>query len=129
MSPTELTLKHMRKQGYTAAVVEKWNPWVQVGGKGRICPVCKKGDGIGIRQDLFGFGDILALNPRTKDRVLIQTTSKPNMWARKLKILGNNNLPAVLNSGIRVVVHGWLTTGMKTRGAHELTEMEITLGG
>ena len=35
-SPTTLTLKHLREQGYTAEVVERWNPHAR------------------IRQDLFG---------------------------------------------------------------------------
>ena len=127
MSPTELTLKHMRKQGFHCVVVEKWNPFVPVK-EARVCPVCKKGDkGFGVRQDLFGFADIYAIHPRTQDRVFIQTTTKHNMFSRKMKIMGNKNLATVLNSGHRVVVHGWLTTGLKTCMRHELTEMEITL--
>jgi len=127
VSPTELTLRHMRKLGFTCVVVEKWNQFVPVKANARKCPVCGKGEGFGIRQDLFGFADIYAINPKTQEGVFIQTTTKHNMVARKLKILANNNLPKVLNSGHRVVVHGWLQTGLKTRGAYELTEMEITL--
>ncbi len=126
MSPSQLTLKHMRKQGYTCVVVEKWNPFVPTKNTKRICPVCKKGDGIGVRQDLFGFADIYAVHERTQDRVFIQTTTRHNMVARKLKILGNSNLPKVLNAGHRVVVHGWLQSGTG-RKDYDLTEIEITL--
>ena len=127
MTPTELTLKHMRKLGFYCVVVEKWNPFVPTKDPKHVCPFCKKPEGFGIRQDLFGFADIYAINPRTQDRVFIQTTTKHNMVARKLKILGNNNLPTVLNSGHRVVVHGWMQTGDHKWGQYDLTEMEITL--
>lgn len=43
-SPTQLTLQRLRKDGWTAAVVEKWNPHAK------------------IRQDLFGFIDVLAIH-------------------------------------------------------------------
>jgi len=127
MTPTQLSLKEMRRQGFLCVVVEKWNAFVPVKANARKCPVCGKGEGFGIRQDLFGFADIYAINPKTQERVFIQTTTKHNMVARKLKILANNNLPKVLNSGHRVVVHGWLQTDVKTRGKYDLTEMEITL--
>jgi len=127
MSPSQLTLKHMRKAGYLCVVVEKWNPFVPTKSKGRVCPVCKKGDGLGIRQDLFGFADIYAIHSQTQDRVFIQTTTRHNMIARKVKIQENKHLRVVLESGHRVVVHGWLQTSLKTRGAYELTELPITL--
>ena len=127
MTPTQLSLKHMRKLGFLAVVTEKWNPFVPVKDNTRKCHVCKKGEGFGVRQDLFGFADIYAINPRTKDRVFIQTTTKHNAVARKLKILANKNLTTVLNSGHRVVVHGWLQTGGVKWGQYDLTEMEITL--
>ncbi len=127
MTPTELTLRHMRKAGFYCVIVEKWNPWVQPRGKGRVCPVCKKGQGIGIRQDLFGFADIYAIHPRTQEKVFIQTTTRANMVARKFKILANKNLPNVLDSGHNVVVHGWHQKKTGPRGLYELTTMEITL--
>ncbi len=127
MSPSQLTLRHMRKQGYTCVVVEKWNPFVRTKPNARVCPVCKKGDkDFGVRQDLYGFADIYAIHPRTQDRVFIQVTTKHHLVERKLKILGNSNLPKVLNAGHRVVVHGWLQSGTG-RKDYDLTEMEITL--
>ena len=42
-SPTQLSLKKLREEGYTVAVVEHWNSFAR------------------IRQDLFGFIDLLAL--------------------------------------------------------------------
>jgi len=49
LSPTQRTIRALREQGARCAVVEKWN---QYGGGGH-----------GIRQDLFGIIDILALDP------------------------------------------------------------------
>ena len=47
MTPTQRTLAECRRRGWTAAVVEKWNPHAR------------------IRQDLFGCIDILAVTPPT----------------------------------------------------------------
>jgi len=127
MSPSQLTVGYMRKQGYLCVNVGKWNPFVPTKTNRRVCPVCKKVEGLGIRQDLYGFADYYAIHPRTQDRVFIQTTTKHNMFSRKLKIMGSKNLPAVLQSGHRVVVHGWQQTDVKPRGKYSLTEMEITL--
>lgn len=67
MSPTQRTLKHLRAEGWTAAIAEHWNSFARK------------------RFDLFGFGDILAFNA---DLVaLIQTTSGSNHSARRNKIV------------------------------------------
>ena len=52
LTPTQRTLRELKRRGLVCAVVEKWNPHVVRGDGGR-----------GIRQDLFGFLDILALDP------------------------------------------------------------------
>ena len=48
MTPTQRTLKAMREQGRLCAIVEKFNPYA---------------GSHGIRQDAFGFIDILAIDP------------------------------------------------------------------
>jgi hypothetical protein len=58
-SPTKRTLAKLRKEGYLCAIVEKFNRFA------------------GIRQDLFGFIDILAI--REGEIIGVQTTSsRPN---------------------------------------------------
>lgn len=48
MTPTARTLKWLRERGYTAEVVERWNPHSRT------------------RKDLFGFADVAAIgNPLT----------------------------------------------------------------
>jgi len=48
MTPTQRTMRELRNQGRVCAIVEKWNQFVGPHG---------------IRQDLFGIIDILALDP------------------------------------------------------------------
>lgn len=49
MTPTQRTLRELRNQGRVCAIVEKFNPHVGPHG---------------IRQDLFGIIDVLALDPQ-----------------------------------------------------------------
>lgn len=48
-SSAQRTLKHLRELGRVCAITEKWNPHVGPHG---------------VRQDLFGFIDVLALDPQ-----------------------------------------------------------------
>ena len=108
MTPTQRSLAHLRKWGYIAAVVEKWNPHAR------------------IRQDAFGFGDILATNPESctraaraalakspydptqafADIVLVQTTTDSNLSARAKKIEGLEAARSWLLAGGRIELHG-----------------------
>lgn len=85
-SPTELTLKKLRKDGYVAAKTEHWNPF---GGN---------------RKDLFGFVDCLGI--KEKETLAVQATTKSNMAARVRKILDHENGYAVTNAWT-VEVWGW----------------------
>ncbi len=93
MSPTQRTLARLRKDGWMAAVVEKWNPHAR------------------IRQDLFGFIDIVAVKDGT---LAIQATSIPNMRAREAKCLDEKLHDKVLRwklAGNRFEVWGWALRG------------------
>ena len=48
MSPTQRTIRELKNNGRVCAIVERWNPHVGTHG---------------IRQDLFGIIDVLALDP------------------------------------------------------------------
>lgn len=87
LSPTTLTLRHLRAEGWTVEVVERWNPHAR------------------IRQDLFGFIDLLAI--RGNETLAVQTTSATNAAARLNKIVAHENARAVLRAGWRIEVHGW----------------------
>ena len=90
-SPTQLSLRLMREQGYTAAIVEYWGAFDRK------------------RHDLFGFIDILCL--RGEDVVAIQTTSASNVSARVKKITEHENVGVVRKANWRIVVHGWAKVG------------------
>jgi len=68
-------------------VVEHWNPHAR------------------IRQDLFGFGDVIAL--RRDETLLVQATSAPNVSSRVNKIADHPNVGHVREAGWRIFVYGW----------------------
>jgi hypothetical protein len=86
-SPTQRSLALLRERGLTAAIVEHYNVFARV------------------RQDLFGFVDILAIGESIT--LGVQTTSRSNMAARIAKISEHENWPAVLRAGWQMEVHGW----------------------
>lgn len=98
-SPTQLSLKHLRAQGWPLVqVVEVWNPHAR------------------IRQDLFGFVDVLAV--REGETLAVQTTSATNFSARVRKIADHPSLPAVRAAGWTIHVHAWA----KRKGRWVLTQ-------
>jgi carbonic anhydrase len=90
-SPTQRSLKHLRDQGYTVAIVEHWNGFVNK------------------RFDLFGFIDLLAL--RGDETLAVQTTSYSNVSARVKKITNHENVAAVRDAGWSIHIHGWHKVG------------------
>ena len=104
MSPTQRSLKVMRDRGYTVAVVEHWNQWAR------------------IRQDLFGFIDLLCLG-EDGQVVAVQTTSASNVSARVTKISEHPNLAVVRRAGWRIVVQGWRKAA---NGKWTLREVDIS---
>lgn len=99
LSPTQLTLRYLTAEGYTAAVVEKWNPHAR------------------IRQDLFGFIDVLAIRPG--ETLAVQTTTARHAADRARKIGDSPHVAAVREAGWTIHVHGWA----KKNGRWTLTRM------
>lgn len=93
MSPTERTKAKLKSEGWPLiAVVEHWNPFAH------------------IRQDLFGFIDVLAV--RDNEILAVQTTTGGNVAARIQKIAGNSACRIWLDSpSRRIEVHGWAKRG------------------
>lgn len=87
ISPTQLTLKLLREDGWTVEVVEKWIP------------------GANIRKDLFGFIDLVAL--KDGQTLGVQATSYSNISARVKKIESAELLSAVRKASWQVWVIGW----------------------
>ena len=91
----------MKERGYKCEITEKWNPFAR------------------IRQDLFGFIDVLCLGDG--EVVGVQTTSYSNMPARVKKIREHENFAKVSAAGIRVIVQGWHKKGARW----EVREVEV----
>ena len=92
-SPTQRSLKLLRERGYTVQVVERWNSFAH------------------IRQDLFGFIDLVAIRASERGVTAIQTTSGSNVAARMLKIRQEPRAGIWLAAGNRIVIHGWRKAG------------------
>jgi len=87
MTPTSRSLAELRKRGYVAEVVEKFNSFTKR------------------RNDLFGIGDILAI--REGEVLLVQATSGSNTSSRVKKIADSEHIGMIRKAGIAVVVWGW----------------------
>jgi hypothetical protein len=85
-SPTQRSLAQIRKCGMTVAIVEHWNPFAR------------------IRQDLFGFIDLLVIAPKM---MAFQVTSGSNVSARIKKISASPLAKEWVENGHRIFVHGW----------------------
>lgn len=92
-SPTARTLAELRKQGYTAAIVERWNPWAK------------------IRQDLYGFLDVLAIKTDEPGVLGIQTTTGSHAANRMHKAKQSPNLRIWLAGKNRFEVWAWSKRG------------------
>ncbi len=102
-SPTQRSLEYLRAQGYLVAIVEKWNP--------HAC----------IRQDLFGFIDVLAI--RRDETLAVQVTSADHVAERLTKIGLAEHLPRVREANWRIVVHGWRKNA---NGRWTLREVDVS---
>jgi hypothetical protein len=88
MTPMQRSIAFLRSQGWATWRVEHWNSFAR------------------IRQDLFGFADILAI--KQDSSILVQTTSAANVSARVHKIQELALAKLWLKSPTRgIYVHGW----------------------
>ncbi len=90
-SPTQRSIALLKERGYVTAIVERWNPYAR------------------IRQDLWGFVDILAI--KEGEMLAVQTTSGAHVGERLKKIAASPLIATVLSAGVKVVVHGWRKVG------------------
>lgn len=66
-----------------------------------------------VRQDLFGFADLVVIRPGISGLLAVQTTSTSNMSARKKKIMDIPAAKAWLEAGNQIVVEGWSKKGSR----------------
>jgi hypothetical protein len=117
-SPTQRTLKYLRRQGCElVAVTEKWNPYMN-GGRGG-------------RQDLFGIIDVLALKDGHVIAVQATASGVSERITKMVEATFKNPeteteclvLPALFKANIRVYVHGWRRDA---KGKWTLREVELS---
>ena len=100
-SPTQRTMKALREDGWTVAIVEKWNPHAR------------------IRQDLFGFIDLLAVKPgRT---LAVQACAGASSAARVTKIAESALVGAVREANWEIQVWAWRK--LKSGWAPKITDV------
>lgn len=103
--PTARTLCELKRMGCIAQVVERWNAYARV------------------RQDLFGFADVLAISAgaggdgplRVRGLAAIQCTTGDHHASRREKILGEPRAFAWLKAGGIIQIWSWSKAG--PRGA------------
>ncbi len=109
-SPTQRSLKELRRLGWTCQVVE------------RFCRFSKR------RIDLFGFIDIVAISAECGYIMAVQSTTTANQANRIAKILAEPRAKEWIQSSGRLFVHGWAKRGAKgKRKLWALCETEIEL--
>ncbi len=90
-SPTQRALADLRKLGYTVQVVERWNPYAK------------------IRQDLFGFIDIIAMRPG--ELLGVQACAGASHAARREKALSEPRLRTWLEAGGKAEIWSYAKQG------------------
>lgn len=103
LTPTQRTLRELRAQGRVCAVVEKWNQHVGPHG---------------IRQDLFGIIDVLALDPQ-RGVVGVQSCGE-NFAAHERKFLNEcaqECIDWLSTPGTALELWGWRRVKLKRGGA------------
>ena len=100
LSPTQRTLRVLRQQGAICGITEHWNYYV------------------GIRQDLFGFIDLIAL---TSDRGIVgmQCCARSGHAAHRKKILENEVAPEWIKSGGKIEIWSWAKQKLERGGKAE----------
>lgn len=102
MSPTARSLAVLRKEGWTAGVVERWNP------------------GARVRQDFLGFADILAVRPiafiegqgtRADGVLAVQACVTGDQSKRLAKIQQEPKAAVWRAAGNTIEVWGWAKRG------------------
>lgn len=88
MNAEHLCIQYAEAKGWLIGIVERWIPYAR------------------IRKDLFGFIDLVAIDPEF-NVYGIQTTSQSNVNARINKIKTHQNYDRVRHSSMKIEVWGW----------------------
>jgi len=107
VTTTARSKRYFEKQGFIVAHVEKFNHYTMR------------------RIDVFGFGDLLVCEPDF-GIALVQCTTMGHLAEREAKIRDEYRTYTFLESGGRILLHGWAKKGPRgKRKTWQLTEREI----
>ncbi len=108
-SPTQRSLKELRRLGFVAAVAERWNPHARR------------------RIDLFGFIDLVGIKPACPV-IAIQACAASGQSARVKKIKAEPLAKVWLETGSKIYVWAWGKRGPRgKRKTWQVSETEIEL--
>jgi len=112
VSPTARSLLYLRKRGCLAATVERWNAYAKV------------------RQDLFGFADIIAVEPLFRGASAIQACVTGDQSKRLAKIHASAKARMWLRASNRIYIMAWSKRGQREkRKLWSLSLTTVTLTG
>ncbi len=112
---TSHSVDYLRAQGYHVEFVERWVPGEIT--KGFI-------GGPGIKKDLFGIMDLLAVRPG--EILGVQVGSLNGRASHKVKILAEPRTWDWIQSGARLVIHSWDRTEVATSSKGALSPTKIS---
>lgn len=109
VSRIQRSLKKLRKEKWVVGITEKWNSFV------------------GIRQDLFGFVDLIAVSER--GTMAVQVCAGQGDVAKHLtKIAAEPRAIACAAAGWKIVLHAWRKLGARgKRKLWECAEIEVVI--
>jgi hypothetical protein len=76
-----------------------------------------------ITRDLFGFADIVAIQPGRVGVLAVQATSSSNLSARDKKVRAEQKARLWLEAGNRIQIHGWALRG--PRGKRKVWTLNV----
>lgn len=106
LNTENLSITHAKSMNWLIDKTERWIPYAK------------------IKKDLFGFIDLLAIDPEY-NIYGIQTTTYANMNARIDKILNHENYKRVKNSKIQITIWAWKKITKKNKTTYKLVIKDL----
>jgi len=105
LSTTQLSTAYLEGQGYRVEKLEHWNSFAKQ------------------RKDVAA-ADLIAFKEHEWP-MLVQVTTRPNIAARKQKVLNTRNAVMWIRSGLPFHIHGWY----KAQNRWKIKVVEVQLDG
>jgi hypothetical protein len=128
MTPQQRSIKWLRDDGWLVATVESWKRFPDF--RKGACKCCHQTPMVQLRQDLWGFADLLALSPNGS-HYLVQVTDGSNHAKRMVKIMNDPEAAPhalrALKFGMKILVMSWALGGPRgERKTYKMRMEEVT---